>query len=267
MSQNSDKPIGGLRANRSSFRHINGATRRVLTQLHQELSPVDRLEDDLCESAAEAETLYRRVARAKARWLKRIMYGSIANSTEKCFAYAVADHLNCVTLDAWPGQVRLAELLGFKCTKTVDRAARGLEKLEVLIVKRSSRDQRRYAPVFLPGDEDKDVRGTRQLSATAKDMNVHESLLLIHINTSAPTKRTPESGVCGLNNEARYRKSQRGMLEVQIAAALGDDGIEILSRLGAIDDTIIDRLCRAYAVGALRERELIATRLAAEQVR
>jgi hypothetical protein len=48
---------------------------------------------------------------------------------------------------------------------------------------------------------------------------------------------------------------------------LGDEGIEVLARLGAIDDSIIERLCRSYAAGALGPRELIAARLAAEQVR
>jgi hypothetical protein len=48
---------------------------------------------------------------------------------------------------------------------------------------------------------------------------------------------------------------------------LGDGGIELLFKLGAIDDAIVERLCRAHAAGALGERELIAARLAAQQAR
>ena len=73
------------------------------------------------------EGLVERVGRAKARWLRRVMYETTASSTEKCFAYAVVDHLNCVTLDCWPSQLRLAKLLDFKAEKTLQRAARGLE--------------------------------------------------------------------------------------------------------------------------------------------
>ena len=51
------------------------------------------------EGGAElGETLRTCVNRAKARWLKRVMYKSTASSTGKCFAYSVADHLNCVAL-------------------------------------------------------------------------------------------------------------------------------------------------------------------------
>ena len=41
--------------------------------------------------------------------------------------------------------------------------------------------------------------------------------------------------------------------------------MEVLARLAAIDDAIVDRLCRAWAKGVLGERDLAAARLAAEQ--
>ena len=235
----------------------------VAARLHDELSACDPADQGGPDGSSHGEPLFTRVARAKARWLRRVMYGTVATSTEKCFAYAVADHLNCVTLDAWPGQARLAQLLGFKSVKTMQRAAAALQELEVLTVRHTARHQFRYAPVFLPGDEDRIVRTSGQLRAGTKDTDVHESLLLIPINSSAPTKRPSDKS--GL--EQSYRASQRGTIEVQIAAMLGEGGIELLFMLGAIDDSIVERLCRAHAAGALGERELIAARLAAQQVR
>jgi hypothetical protein len=195
------------------------------------------------------------------------MYGTVATSTEKCFAYAVAEHLNCVTLDAWPGQRRLAQLLGFKSVKTIQRGARSLEALSVLVVKCHGRCLFRYAPVFLPGDEDKNVSAAGQTRSTTKDTDVRESLLLIHNNSSTPSKREFDGSKSDQVDQHRYRSSERGSIEVKIAAMLGSDGMEVLFQLGAVDDAIIERLCRAHAAGALGERELIAARLAAEQLR
>jgi hypothetical protein len=142
------------------FRHVGH-------RLHEDLQTT-HVEGDTPEFHVSSETLYERVARARARWLRRVMYGSVATSTEKCFAYAVFEHLNCVTLDAWPGQLRLTELLGFKSAKTIQRAAGSLEDLAVLAVVRS-RNNYRYAPVFLPGDEDKIVPANGQDGAARAD--------------------------------------------------------------------------------------------------
>ncbi len=239
--------------------------RHVALGLHEDLGRA-HADGGTSDVHVSSETLYERVARAKARWLRRVMYGSVATSTEKCFAYSVFEHLNCVTLDAWPGQIRLTELLGFKSTKTIQRAASGLEKLAVLTVVRS-RNNCRYAPVFLPGDEDKIVPSKGQTDATRKDTDVRESLLLIHLKSSVPTKGLSDKSEGDQSSKPRYRWTERGAIEVKIAAMLGDKGIEVLARLGAIDDWLIERLCRAYATGALGPRELIAARLAAEQVR
>jgi hypothetical protein len=43
--------------------------------------------------------------------------------------------------------------------------------------------------------------------------------------------------------------------------------LEVLSMLAKLDDAHVQRLCRAYSVGAVGERELAATRLAVEQLR
>jgi hypothetical protein len=244
-----------------------GHDANVVGRLHEELTLLGPHDDDgQCASSAP-EALYRQVARAKARWLRRIMYGTVATSTEKCFAYAVADHLNCVTLDAWPSQLRLAQYLGFKSVKTIQRAAGGLERLEVLVLTWAGKHQCRYAPKFLPADEDRNVPTAGQTGPRSKDKDVCQSLLLIHINSSDPSKRLSEKSGYGRDSEFQYRRTERGGIEVKIAGMMGDEGMEVLSRLSSIDDSIIERLCRAYAAGALGERELVAARLAAEQVR
>lgn len=260
-----DRLIGGRRL--TSPGPSRGHLRKVATLLHDELTSFDPPDDERPDASSVRETLYKQVARAKARWLRRIMYGTVATSTEKCFAYAVADHLNCVTLDAWPGQLRVAQFLGFKSVKTIQRAAGGLAELEVLVIKRGGRNQCRYAPIFLPVDEDRIVHSSGQTSPPTKDKDVCQSLLRIHNNSSEPTKETSNCSGYGKHSELRYRRTERGGIEVKIAAMMGDEGMEVLFRLGAIDDSIIERLCRAHAAGALGERELIAARLAAEQVR
>jgi hypothetical protein len=239
---------------------------KIAARLHEDLDSFQFHDEEPSPADGAVEPLYRRAARAKARWLQRVMYQSLASSTEKCFAYAVADHLNCVTLDAWPSQTRVAQHLGFKCTKTVQRAAGGLAALDMLVVRTCGQHYVRYAPVFLPCDEDKDtfVRPSGQIGPSRRDTDVHESLLLIHPKLSDPTGSS-EGSKHTRRNRAPFRRSQRGAIEIKVAAMLGDEGMEILSRLGSIDDTIIDRLCRAHVAGALGERELLAARLAAKQ--
>jgi hypothetical protein len=214
----------------------------------------------------EPDTLYDRVKRATARWLKRVMYETTATSTEKCFAYSVADHLNCVTLDSWPGQLRLAKELGRKSIKTAQRAAQGLERLGVLTLKRNGKKGYRYAPVFLPGDGDKNVRTGRQYCPEVRDKNVHESLLGILSTSSSPTEEASEGIKQEQSDRPKYNRRQRGAIELALAPMLGKDGIEALARLSAFDDAIVDRLCRAHAEGMLGEREVLAARLAVDQL-
>ncbi len=247
------------------FRRLSSHQAPIVGRLHEELRLGKPPDEELCDPGSGPETLYKRVARAKARWLKRVMYGTVATSTEKCFAYAVAEHLNCVTLDAWPGQARLAQLLGFKSAKTIQRAARALDQLSVLEVKCCGRSLFRYAPVFLSADEDENVLAAGQMGSVTKDTDVRESLLLIHTK-SAPMKGESD-GRNGHRDEREYRRRERGAIEFKVAAMLGSDGMEVLCRLGHVDDEIVERLCRAYVSGALAERELIAARLAAEQLR
>ena len=213
------------------------------------------------------EQLLERTNRAKARWLKRIMYESSANSTEKCFAYSVADHLNCVTLDCWPSQSRLAKLLGFDSVKTIKRAAQGLEQLGVLTIKSQRRNRCRYAPVFLEGDEDKIVKKAGLAGPPAPDRNVTESYLNNLLKPSPPTTAADQGSEPGRSvfHGYNYNPRQRGALELEVAELLGGDGFEVLARLAELDPPAVDRLCRAFAVGALGDRELAAARLAVQQ--
>jgi P27 family predicted phage terminase small subunit len=107
-----------------------------------------------------AESLFERVARAKHRWLKRVMFDRVTNSSEKCFAYLVVDRLNCVTLDCWPSQTTIADQFGWS-TKTVHRVADALERRGHLRIVRSTQGSYRYnvdrRPILqssLPGDRD-----------------------------------------------------------------------------------------------------------------
>ena len=218
------------------------------------------------EGGAElGETLRTCVNRAKARWLKRVMYELTASSTGKCFAYSVADHLNCVTLDCWAGATRFAKLLGCKCTKTPERAARELQRLGVLTIKNSGRGRYRYAPTFLPVDNDKIARARGQNCPSNRDTNVDESLLSILPKVPSSTAVASKGRNGGALAASSYIRRERGAIELSLASMLGSDGINILARLSAIDDAIIDRMCLAHASGMIGDPELAAARLAAEQ--
>ena len=205
----------------------------------------------------ETKSLRDTVTRGRARWLKRIMYDPTITSTEKCFAYIVFDHLNCVTLDSWQGPKRSAELLG-KSIKTCERAPQSLERHGVLRIRRDRNNLHRFAPVFLPGDLDTGVREERQRWVPNVDAAVHESILFINGKPSTPTAG---DGARGFKNE--YERRCRGQIELQLIKMLGHGGADMLERLSAFDDSIVDLLCRAYALGFLGEAELAAARLAA----
>jgi hypothetical protein len=211
------------------------------------------------------ESLSTRVNRAKARWLKRVMYESPATSTQKCFAYAMADHLNCVTLDCWPAQLRLIRLLGRKSEKTAQRAGRALETLGLITLRRpKGKAGYRYAPVFLPGDEDKSVLGIGRARPETPDTNVGQSSLDIQFRSSS-TADAAKPGTSRPSTKSSFNPAKRGAIEVALAAMLGKDGMQILQRLASIDDAIVDRLCREYAEGTVGKREVAAARLAANQ--
>lgn len=210
-------------------------------------------------AAVGEETLAEQVSRRKHRWLKRAMYDAALNSSEKCFAYLVVDRLNCVTLDCWPSQKLIADDLGWS-TKTVHRVAFGLKRRGYLRIDRNTFGSYRYAPVFMQEDEDKFGRAPRQTCLPGADKNVEESSLAIQLSKSSPS-----SALQGMD-ASRYDGRQRGSYEMLLAEKLGQDGFDILGHLSERDDLIVERLCRALAEGQLGERELVAARLAAQQM-
>jgi hypothetical protein len=224
---------------------------------------IPSVEPMLLKPSGPTESLRDRVNRAKARWLKRVMYDSPATSTQKCFAYAVADHLNCVTLDAWPGLLSVSRKLGFQHVRTVHRAARGLERHNFLILRKIG-GLWRLGPVFRPADEDRNVPERGQSSALCGDRNVHESYLSILLYESDST-RTAEKEKRRVSSAFPWQ--QRGEIEMKVAEWLGVDGIEVLGQLALLGDDVIERLCTAYVHKMLTDRELAAARLAVEQMR
>jgi hypothetical protein len=214
----------------------------------------------------KGESLNEWAARAKARWLNRVMYRSRASSIQKCLAYSICDHLNCVTLDCWPAQATFARLLGNKSTRTIQRAARGLIELGLITVKPNElgNSEYRYAPVLLPEDADNSGGKKRQQCPDASDTNVRESSLAIR-STSSSTEEALQGSAKGRVSRSNFNLKERGAIEVKLAEKLGPDGFDILARLASIDDAIVTRLCRAFVDGVLSERDLEAARLAAQQ--
>ncbi len=214
----------------------------------------------------KVESLSEQVNRAKARWLKRVMQDPSVTSTQKCLAYAITDYLNCVTLDCWPSQPTVARVLGYKSVKTVQRAVRGLAKLRLITLKRdaSKRAGWRYAPVFWPEDMDKPVPKNGQRSSKTVDTNGRESFLSIRTR-SCSTEVAVERSMPAPPPRPLFNPRERGSIEIKLAEMFGANGLDLLARLASIDDAILERLCRAFAEGALSERDLAAARLAADQ--
>jgi hypothetical protein len=226
--------------------------------------PLTKAKSHSNEGLAFNETLYDRAARMKHRWLSRVMYDGRASSSEKCLAYLVMDHLNCVTLDCWPGKRRIIERLGWESTRTADRAVKGLEALELLRVTRPGLI--RYAPMFTPQDADKNDTKERQDCPRSTDKFGAESLLVIHPNQSTPTEEARQQFELRVGPERYYDRSRRGAHERELAQLIGPDGYDVLASLSDVDDTIIDRLCAAHVQGGVGAREIDAARLAVAQL-
>jgi hypothetical protein len=214
------------------------------------------------------ETLDEEVRRTKARWLRRVMYDEEPTSTAKCLAFLIADHLNCVTLDAWPALSTIATLLGAKSTKTAQRAGRNLQALGYITIKPRGEGAAgyRYAPTFSSGDLDSSVAKNGQACPSSADTAVTESSSGTHLKSS-PTPPSANAQANSTPSGLRYHPAERGMIEMYIASLLGRDGMELLTYLAAIDDTIVERLCRTYVENTLTRRELASARLAAEHYR
>jgi hypothetical protein len=216
----------------------------------------------------KSESLDAKARRIKARWLSRAMYDVRLTSTEKCFAYLIADRLNCVTLDSWPAQSTIAAWLGVTSLRTVQRAARRLQHLDYLAIKPRVDGHAgfRYAPTFSPEDLNKSVTKNGHACSGDIDTDVTESSLDIHLKSS-PTPSSASGQAKPRASGQVYRPAQRGQIEMSIATLLGKDGVELLTCLAALDDVIVERLCRAYAENSLSRRDIAAARLAAGHYR
>lgn len=203
------------------------------------------------------ESLTDQIKRAKARWLNRVMQHPWVTSTQKCLAYAIANRLNCVTRDCWASQETLARDIGNKSIKTVVRAGRTLAEFKLIMLQR--RKGLRYAPVFSDEDLAIPVSKRGHAGANSVDTDGGESSLSIQSKSSS-TGIAPVGGCVPHRN---FDPRQRGAIEIKLAEMLG--GMDVLARLAAIDEAVIDRLCQAYADGVLSERDLAAARLAAQQ--
>jgi hypothetical protein len=62
-----------------------------------------------------------------------------------------------------------------------------------------------------------------------------------------------------------FKLAQRGKLEVEVARLIG--GYDLLSRLAAVNEEIVNRLCEAQHRGIFEDRLIKATSLAAKQSR
>jgi hypothetical protein len=209
-----------------------------------------------------AESLTKQVRRATARWLKRAMNSTALTSTQKLLAYAVADRLNCVTLDCWPTQSTLAQTLGCISSKTVQRAAKALQTAGVVVIKRQKDGRSRYAPNFVAEDWDTPGGVGGQSTHRRPDTGVHQSNLAISSTSSSTGRAAGQRQAAG----PAFNNAERGSWEATVARRLGPNGWETLSRLNALDSRTVERLCRAQADGTLGERELNAARLASKQM-
>ena len=223
--------------------------------------PAQSLDDEFDGSK---ELLSKRFSRAKARWLRRVTYSG-ARPIEKNLAYVVADHANCVTEDAWPSQETISQLL-FCSTKTVRRAIEGLQKRQLLTVRRVSAKGAtpRYAPNFISDDWDSRGLDLRHDWPEEVDTVVLESSLPIRSNEPSP--RASQAGELKSYRNSRYRRSERGKWEAELVKMLGPNGLDILSRLAMVNERIVENLCRAICDGEIDQRELLAAQLAAEQL-
>lgn len=218
---------------------------------------------------AGGSTLSARVTRWKMLWLDSVMGDARLNSTQKCIAYAIASHLNCVTLDCWPSHERLADRLNIKSSKTIQRGLLVLESYSIIAIirPRGKHASCRYAPIFGPVDKDKPVLKRGHLRSSDKDANVHQSYLEIPGESFSTGCQEGHAGALPRISPPPYPAAERGRLEIRLASLLGANGMDVLATLSAISDSSVDRLCRALHHNELTEREVEAARLAAWQAR
>jgi hypothetical protein len=205
--------------------------------------------------------------RACACWFDRVMRAGLSGRT-LIVGYALKQHFNAVTHDAWPSHQRLSNRYRV-CTKTIHRGMADLAEGKFIVIAHTRRKNQthRYAPLFICGDWDCSDHRPRQNCPGAKDRTVQQSSLVI---SSSSTFLTPAMiheitlrDYAMKSKGEPYNRLKRAGLEFEVANRLGNAGGEILDQLHAFDDLCVERLCVAQHYGALTEHLLTAARLAA----
>ena len=205
----------------------------------------------------------------KQEWLNYIMRMQALFPSYRLVAYFLVEHLNWATMDCWPSHKVLSDHVGM-CEKTIQRAISAMEQIGVLSAWRlqGSRHPFRYAPVYFRGKkQDTRVLSLGQRCPETMDARVHKSFLQNLPKSPLVNVPATEQRLLALyeptSHRLSFKRSERGKLEPQIAQRL--EGFDVLSRLAAINDEIITRLCEAHCRNELSERQIRAAQLAAKQ--
>jgi hypothetical protein len=182
----------------------------------------------------------------------------------RVIAYFLVDALNWATMDCWLSHETLAQRSGVS-SKTVQRSVVEMEKKKVLAVYRQpgSRHPLRYAPVYLP-----DIavhRGGHQWPELP-DIDVHQSFLDTQSRSFLAAARSDaaDKGRGANHKLPSFKLTERGRFEAQLADRIG--GLDVLSRLAAVHDDIITRLCEALYSNNLGDNQIRSLKLASKQV-
>jgi hypothetical protein len=204
----------------------------------------------------------------KEEWLKRTMMIGPLLPSYRVIAYFLVDALNWATMDCWPRHNTLAGLAG-PSLKTVQRSILSMEERNLLSVYRrtGSSHPLRYAPIYLIGKmQDTAVPQIGHQRRRRVDAADHQSFLSTPSESFLANVQAKQRSVGHVSpRPPSFDRAQRGLLETRIAPLVG--GFDVLFRLAAIHDDIITRICEAYQTGQFGERQVRATKLAAEQSR
>jgi hypothetical protein len=194
----------------------------------------------------------------KMRWLNSVMYDCGVSAMSCCTAYAIADHLNSVSGDAWPSIERIANKLCVS-TKTVRRSIRELERHGLLQVSRPSGRTRtnRYRPNLPPTVNDAPRGNNRPDNPEQKGG---------HFRLKKPDRHVSQSYLENLltsytkpeTDESRTLLRDQGTYELRLTRRLGASGTEMLEQLAFENPRALTALCLAEKRGDLSDRELQA---------
>jgi hypothetical protein len=233
--------------------------------------------DSCCDGGWSLEPPPYRVAiverdfvRLKEQWLYRTMRTSALAPSYRVVAYFLTDLLNWATMDCWMSHRFMAQLLSAS-DKTVQRALFAMEDIGAVSIWRLKGSSRplRYAPVYLQAKtRDTTVGQSGHECSEQLDNAVHESFLstqsISALSAAEAVKLSPAQNM-HVQPHLSFKLAQRGKLEVEVARLIG--GYDLLSRLAAVNEEIVNRLCEAQHRGIFEDRLIKATSLAAKQSR